>query len=597
MFGRILGEAKPYRAGIGVLFLVHVLATPLALLLPVPLQVAVDVGLGDEPVPRWLRAIAPDAWLTSTSGVVAVAGGLLVLISVVTQAQALAAWVLQTWIGERLVLGFRERLFSHLQRLSLGFHDEKGTAESVYRVQNDAPALQSVAVNGVVRFASALLKLVAMLWVTALVSPALAGIALVGLPVLLALGQIYRTRLRAQWKEAKERESQAMAVVSESLGALRVVKAFGQEDRERDRYLVHARASLLAHLRAVAAHGGFDLLVGLVIGVAGAVVLYVGAMQVADGSLTLGRLLLVVGYLTQVFDPVRELGTKFAEVQRSLASADRVFALLDQAPEAPERPDAIPLPRARGEVVLEDVGFAYGEGRPVLADVSFSVPAGSRVGIAGRSGAGKTTLLSLLPRFYDPHQGRVLVDGHDVRDVRLADLRAQFAIVLQEPVLFSTTVAENIAYGRSGATRAEIEEAARAANAHDFISALPEGYETKVGERGMKLSGGERQRISLARAFLKDAPILILDEPTSSVDVKTEAAILDAMERLMRGKTTFLIAHRLATLEGCDIRLEVAGGRVVERRGDLAGVALGGVEPGALLPGAPPSTGDAGLPT
>jgi ATP-binding cassette subfamily B protein len=596
MFKRILQEARPYRVGIFVLFLVHLLGTPLALLFPVPLQIAVDAGLGNEPVPRWLRALAPDAWLTGTSGVVAVAGGLLVVVSLLNQAQALAAWVLQTWIGERLVIGFRERLFSHLQRLSLGFHDEKGTAESVYRVQNDAPALQSVAVNGVVRFAAAILKLVSMLWVTALISPALAGIALAGLPILLALGHLYRTRLRAQWKEAKERESQAIAVVSESLSALRVVKAFGQEDRERDRYLVHARASLLAHLRAVAAHGGFDLLVGLVVGIAGAVVLYVGASQVAAGTLTLGRLLLVVGYLTQVFEPVREIGTKFAEVQRALASADRVFALLDQAPEAPERADAVPLARARGDVVLEGVGFGYDEGRPVLRDVSFSIRAGSRVGIAGRSGAGKTTLLSLLPRFYDPDSGRVLLDGVDVRDYRLADLRAQFSIVLQEPVLFSTTVAENIAYGRSGASRAEIEAAAKAANAHEFIGALPQGYETTVGERGMKLSGGERQRISLARAFLKDAPILILDEPTSSVDVKTEAAILDAMERLMRGKTTFLIAHRLATLEGCDVRLEVGGGRVIERTGDLAGIALGdAVTP--TFPETSPSTGEGRLPT
>jgi ATP-binding cassette subfamily B protein len=405
------------------------------------------------------------------------------------------------------------------------------------------------------------------------VDATLALVAVAGLPFLLFLGHLYRNRLRSQWREARERESAAMAVVQESLGALRVVKAFGQEERERERWLAHARASLAATLRAVRAHGAFDVLVGLVLGGAGAVVLYVGATHVREGSLTLGQLLLVVGYLSQVFEPVREIGTKFAEVQKALASADRAYALLDVAPEAPERPDAIPLDRARGEVVLEDVSFRYGEGRHVLRDVSFRVPAGARVGIAGRSGAGKTTLLSLLPRFYDVGSGRVLVDGHDVRDYKVADLRRQFAIVLQEPVLFSTTVAENVAYGRADATEAEIVAAAKAANAHEFVSALPQGYATQVGERGMKLSGGERQRIGLARAFLKDAPILMLDEPTSSVDVATEAAILEAMERLMVGRTTFLIAHRLSTLEGCDLRLEVGGGRVVERR-DLAGVAI-----------------------
>jgi ATP-binding cassette subfamily B protein len=583
LFRRLFREAREYRGGIVLLFFVNLLATPLALLFPVPLQLAVDVGIGDVPPPPWLRALAPEAWLASPSSVFVVAGAMLVLVTLLSQAQALAAWILQTWIGERLVIGFRERLFSHLQRLSLAFHDEKGTAESVYRVQNDAPALQAVAVHGVVRFTTAIVKLAAMLWVTALLAPSLALIALVGLPILLVISRIYRARLRAQWKEAKERESRAMAVVQESLGALRVVKAFGQEERERERYRVQAHASLLAHLRAVLAHGGFDLVVGLVIGVASAIVLYVGASQVREGSLTLGELLLVVGYLTQVFDPIREIGTKFAEVQRALASADRVFALLDEPPEAPERPDAVALPRARGEVVLEGVSFGYGRGRVVLRDVSFAVPAGTRVGVAGRSGAGKTTLLSLLPRFYDPDAGRVLLDGRDVRDYRLADLRAQFAIVLQDPVLFSTTVAENVAYGRAGASREEIEAAARAANAHDFIAALPQGYDTAVGERGMKLSGGERQRIALARAFLKDAPVLILDEPTSSVDLKTEAAILDAMERLMRGKTTFLIAHRLETLEGCDLRLEVRDGRVVERGLDLAGIALDSGPAGSSL--------------
>jgi ATP-binding cassette subfamily B protein len=230
----------------------------------------------------------------------------------------------------------------------------------------------------------------------------------------------------------------------------------------------------------------------------------------------------------------------------------------------PERPGARPLARARGAVSFRGVDFAYGDGSPVLRQVSFDVPAGARVGIAGKTGAGKTTLINLLGRFYDPTSGQVLLDGTDLRDLRLADLRNQFAVVLQEPVLFSTTVSENIAYGRPGASEEQIVDAARAANAHEFIQALPDGYQTQVGERGMCLSGGERQRISLARAFLKDAAVLILDEPTSSVDLKTEARIMEAMERLMRDRTAFLIAHRPATLVGCDLFLRIENGRITE---------------------------------
>jgi ATP-binding cassette subfamily B protein len=259
------------------------------------------------------------------------------------------------------------------------------------------------------------------------------------------------------------------------------------------------------------------------------------------------------------------MSKKVRDLQGSLASAERTFALLDQTQEVIEKPNAIQLFRAKGAVSYQDLSFCYdGVNNRVLQNISFEVGPGTRVGIAGATGAGKTTLVSLLTRFYDPTSGRITLDGVDLRDYRIADLRNQFGIVLQEPVLFSTSIAENIAYANLGASSEEIVDAARAANAHEFITSLPEGYDTQVGERGMRLSGGERQRISLARAFLKDAPILILDEPTSSVDVKTEALIMEAMTRLMRGRTTFMIAHRLSTLQECDVRLAMEGGRLVD---------------------------------
>jgi ATP-binding cassette subfamily B protein len=313
-----------------------------------------------------------------------------------------------------------------------------------------------------------------------------------------------------------------------------------------------------------------------------AAVLYIGIVHVQLGLLSLGSLLLVMGYLAQLYSPLKTISRKIARFQTHLASAERAFNLLDEAPDVAERADARPVVRAAGRVAFEDVSFAYDGVQPVLSRVSFEIAPGTRVGVAGRTGAGKTTLTSLLTRFYDPSAGRILLDDLDLRDYKVADLRNQFAIVLQEPVLFSTSIAENIAYARPGASQTEIVRAAEAANAHDFIVSQPEGYDTRVGERGMLLSGGERQRIALARAFLKDAPILIMDEPTSSVDIRTESAIMEAMERLMTGRTTFMIAHRLTTLESCDLLLVIQDGQLVDLTSDVKAVVHHALELGSL---------------
>jgi ATP-binding cassette subfamily B protein len=291
--------------------------------------------------------------------------------------------------------------------------------------------------------------------------------------------------------------------------------------------------------------------------------LFIGVRDIQAGRMSLGDLVLVMGYAAQLQGPLKSLSKRTGNTQLLLASAERAFALLDETPDVVERPNARPLVRARGAMAFREVSFAYDRERPVLREVSFAIAPGTCLGIAGTTGAGKTTLVSLLTRFYDPTTGAIFLDGVDLRDYKLAGLRNQFALVLQEPVLFSTSIAENIAYARPGASEAEIIAAAKAANVHDFIAHLPQGYETLVGERGMRLSGGERQRISLARAFLKDASILILDEPTSSVDVKTEAAIVEAMERLVQGRTTFIITHRESALKHCDRLLRIEHGRVV----------------------------------
>jgi ATP-binding cassette subfamily B protein len=564
IYRRVLREARPYWVHIGVIFLLSLLATPIALLLPVALKIAVDNVIGDKPLPGWLDALMPDS-LQGTNGVLVFAVSLLVAVELFSQLQSLSTQLLRTYTGERLTLHFRSQLFRHVQRLSISFHDRQGTADSNYRIQGDAASLQKIAVDGVIPFVASIFTLVAMLYVTARIDAVLAAIALVVAPALVLLTWAYRRRLRQRHREVKQLESSALSVVQEVLTSVRVVKAFGQEDREERRFVLRAGEGMRARVRVAVIDGSFLVAIALVTTLGTAAVLYAGIRRVESGAITLGSLLLVMSYLAQLYGPLSTISRRVTSLQSAFASAERVFTLLDEEQDVPERADAKPLARATGAVEFRDVSFAYADARPVINCVSFSVEPGMRVGIAGRTGTGKTTLVSLLTRFYDPTTGVILLDGIDIRVYRLADLRDQFAIVLQEPVLFSTTIAENIAYGRPGATDIDIVAAAKAADVHDFIATLPEGYDTSVGERGMTLSGGERQRISLARAFLKDAPILILDEPTSSVDVKTEATIIDATERLMSGRTTFMIAHRLSTLHGCDIRLRIERGRLSRR--------------------------------
>jgi ATP-binding cassette subfamily B protein len=563
LIGRLLLAARPWWKHLAAVLLLGLLAAPLALLTPLPLKLAVDHVLGDRPLPGGLQAWLPSAFLEGGSSLLLAAAGLVIIAALLQNLEGYGSWMFQLFVGEKLTLSLKARLLGHVQRLSLLYHDTRGAADSLYRIQYDAPAIQYIVVQGVVPLVTSAVTVLAMLYVMMRVSLELAAIALIIFPLLLLAGTLYRRHVRTGWETVKRRDSEAMSVLQETLGALRVVKAFGQEQREEHRYLQRANQGLREHLRVVALESVFGLAVAAIVGGGTALVLYVGVQQVQGGAMTLGSLLLVMGYLAQLYRPLETASKKMAAMQSAIASGARVFSVLDEAKEVAECSRPRSLGRARGEIAFEDVEFAYQPGRPVLRMARFRIPAQARIGISGRTGSGKTTLVSLLPRFYDPVRGRVLLDGFDLRDYRVADLRRQFAIVLQEPVLFSTTLAENIAYGRPGANRHEIETAAEAANALDFIRRLPQGLETNVGERGMTLSGGERQRIALARAFLKDAPILVLDEPTSSVDVASEKVILDALERLMAGRTTFMIAHRLETLKRCDIRLVVDDGAVI----------------------------------
>jgi ATP-binding cassette subfamily B protein len=560
---RLLGLARPYLRPLALLVVLGLLDSLFVLLTPLPLKIAVDSVVGSRPLPEFMEWVIPNTVAGSASALLVLAAGLMLAIAVLHGLQALASSVLRGALGERLMLDFRSRLFRHAQRLSVSYHDAAGTSDTLYRIQKDASSVENLLIDGALPLAGALLKVVLMFAVTLWLDWQLGLVAAIVAPMLLLLSGHYKHRLRQQAREVKKLESSSLGVVQEALSLLRVVKAFGQEERERERFVARGRAGLRARYRLLLGEGAYGMAIRMTTALGTAAVLFLGVQHVRSGWLTLGELLLVLGYLAQLYDPLKTISRKAGGLQAHLAGVERAFALLDQQPDVGDRPDAWPLTRARGALAFRNVTFGYEPQRPILRNVTLNIEQGTRLAIVGTTGAGKTTLLNLLMRFYDPTQGQVLLDGVDLRDYSLADLRDQFALVLQEAALFSTSVAENIAYGRPGASQAEIEAAAQAAHAHDFIVRLPQGYDTPVGERGMCLSGGERQRIALARAFLKDAPILLLDEPTSSVDVQTEAGILEAMDHLMRGRTSILITHRQTPLTACDAVVRIVNGQLV----------------------------------
>jgi ATP-binding cassette subfamily B protein len=558
----------PHLTGITVLCL---LSTPVALLVPLPLKIAVDSVLGKQALPAWLHYLPwPPRWLVVPNGALAICTTLLVSIALLNCAQSLASWLLATYTGEKLVHNLRAQLLFHAQRLSLAVHDRRGPNDIAYRIQYDAPAIQNLFLQGLVPILSSAFTFVAMLVVTARISWHIASIAAIVSPVLFVLARNSSRKVRKCYEEVRELDSSAMLVLHEALSCLRAVKAFGLEAHQDELFRRKSRQRMAEQLGLVSIQAGFHTLIGFCVAIAAAVALVMGVTEVRQQLMTVGEFLLVMAYMTQLYEPLRTISTKIPELQSSLASLQRAFALLDELPEPGAQTPVAKPERAQGEIEFRNVCFQYTvAGRRVLNDVSFHIRPGSRVGIAGPSGSGKSTLVNLLTRFYDPTDGAILIDNVDLRRYNLAALRQQFSIVLQEPMLFSATVAGNIAYADPRASREEIIRAATLANAHEFILRLPSGYDTPIGQGGVGLSGGERQRLAIARAFLKDAPMLILDEPTSAVDIRTEQLIMEALDKLMANRTTFMIAHRLSTLERCDTVLVLQCGALQTIAGSI----------------------------
>jgi len=575
MLRRVFVELRPYSVSIIVLLIISLSAIPITLITPLPIKLIVDNVLGSSSLPGYLAILLPASSLASKDSVLWLAMGILVGSTLLTYLQNLLNVWLTNRIGNHMTLDVRDRLFRQMQRLSIAYHDTKGSADSTYRTLQDAPALRSFGVDSMIPLITSVLTLGAMIIVTLFLDWQLALIALLVSPFTFLLTLMFRPRLRSGWRKVKVSESAAMAVAQETLGASRVVKAFGQEDQKSDQLVSRYNESLSAALKVYVDSAVYNLLVGAITAVGLVAVLYVGIRHVQSNTLTLGSLLVVNYYVTQLYSPLKNVGQKILDMQMSLAGVERCHAVLDEKPDVPEAPNALPIARARGKITFQNVSFEYIPRHPVLNRVSFELPPANSLGVVGPTGSGKTTLSNLLLRFFDPTHGVITLDDIDLKGYKLADLRNQFAVVHQETVLFSTTITENIRFARPGATITEVVAAATAANAHEFITHLPDGYNTLVGERGMKLSGGQRQRISLARAFLKNAPILILDEPTSALDINAETAVLDAIQRLMKGRTTLMIAHRASALRNCNIILILEDGRVSEMTTEVGSVLSG----------------------
>ena len=553
---------RPYRGRLGLLGGLLFFEVILGALQPWPLAFVLDYVLTGRPLPAFLaERIGPldvDARILLLV-VVALIG---VALSFVNQLVSFKAVQVQVQTGQRLVYDLRYRLFGHLQRLGLHHHVTTNTGDAVYRVDVDSYAIENLVMSGIFPLLSSSAALVVMFALMAGIDGSIALLSLAVVPFLFLSLRHYMRTLVHRIEGVKSLESKLMERLYEVFSAMRLVKGFAREPFEQARYRRAGGEVMDARIAITRQESIFSVTVSTITMLGTALVLIVGGLNVIRGQMTIGQLTVVLTYLGSVYGPLSEVAHTSGNLQDALAGARRVRATLALEPEPEDLPDALPADGLKGAVRFEGVGFRYPDGTDVLHDISFAAAPGEMVALVGLTGAGKTTLVSLVPRLYEPTIGRVLIDEVDTRRYQLRGLRDRIAIVPQEPVLLQGTIADNLRYGRLDATAEQIEEAARAAHAHDFIARLPKGYDTELAEAGGGLSGGERQRLSVARALIKDAPILILDEPTSSLDAISEEIVFAALKRLRAGRTTIVIAHRLSTVRDADRILVLDGGRI-----------------------------------
>lgn len=586
VYRRILQYYRPYAWQTCFALLISLITIALSLLKPWPFKIIVDEIL---PKGGYLTQAAASAASREDGLSQHVDSGITALITRIAPAHAhdpkffvlclcvglvfihLVSGLLGLWgnflfirVGLQALLKLRTDLFAYLQALPLKFHDARRSADSSFRVAYDSQSIQTVYNRGFTNIFSSVSTLLGILVIMINLDPFLTLLSLAIVPVVVWAIQYYASRIRRESTTIQEKESAVLALVQEGLTSIKVVHAFGQEEATVNQFRMHAQQSLAANLKLTMTNVRSALVVNTLMAIGAAALTYWGTLHVINGELSLGTLTVFLSYLAMLYAPIESLTQIVWALAGATAGAQRCFEVLDHADDVKDIPDARRITHANGHIVFKDVQFGYSHERAILKDINLEILPGEKVAVVGGTGAGKSTLLSLVPRFYDPTLGQVMLDGNDVKTLTKKSLRSQMSLVLQDTLLFSTSIRENIAYGRPDATEEEIVEAARRAQADDFIRAMPGGYDAFAGERGGYLSVGQRQRIGIARAFLKNSPILLLDEPTSALDPATERAIMDTLLELMKGRTTLIITHRLATVHSLDKIVVLQAGEIVE---------------------------------
>lgn len=561
----ILELIRPYRWMVAGIFAVLLVQIAMGLAAPWPLKIVLDSVIGHHPLPGWLHGLLQP--LLGGEGRMHIAGLAAIMVLVIAVIAAVATYVatyLTETVGQRIGNDLRTRAYHHLQQLSLNYFDTHRVGPILSTLTDDVDTIQGFASASTLGIATDLLTIVGMMSLMLWLQWDFTLIALAVAPLLLLFVSRIRKTVKAATHEVRRRESDIVAVAEEGLQSIRVVKAFDREDLQERQLAIAGQQAVDAALNARRVKSVVSPIVAVVVAACTAVVLWRGSALVIAGTMTAGTLTVFISYLASFFKPVQDLAKLTNTIAMASVGVDRVNALLNAETGIEEKPDAVDPVHVKGAIGFERVAFSYDGETPVLRDVSFEVQPGQLVGVVGHTGSGKSSLVSLIPRFYDPSVGTVRIDGVDVRDYKLHELRRQIAYVLQDTVLFRGTVRDNIAFGRPDADHEEIVEMAKLANAHEFISEMPQGYDSAVGDRGLTLSGGQRQRIGIARALIRDSPILILDEPTAALDAESEHQVMSALQRLMRDRTVITIAHRLSTIRDADKIVVLEEGRVVE---------------------------------
>lgn len=535
------------------------------LLEPWPLKLVFDYLLKAKPLPEWLTPIASTFGRDDKISLLNFAAMGIVLVALLSAISSYTEKYLTSSVGQWVVHDLRRTLYSHIQRLSLSYHDEKSTGDLISRVTSDIDSIQNLVSSALLGTLINSLTLVGMLGVMLYLSWQFTLVALCVTPVLFLVAYSFTRRIKKASRAVRKKEGEIVSVIAEVLSSMRVVKAFAREDYEQKRLEQESLESVEIALQARSIKAKLAPLVEVIVACGTALALWYGSRLVLAGTLTPGSLLVFLLYLGKMYKPMRELSKMTDTFSKAAVGWERIQEVLETETQVPDQRGALTAPKFRGRIEFDGVHFSYGPDQEILKNIHFTIEPGQVAALVGPSGAGKTTLVGLIARFYDPVQGSVRIDGRDIRTFKQRSLRQRISFVLQDTLLFHTTVWQNIAYGRPEATRDDIVRAAKLANAHEFIEQMPEGYDTMVGERGATLSGGQRQRIAIARAIVREAPILILDEPSSGLDANSEQLVFEALERLMEKKTCVVIAHRLATIQRADVIFVLSDGMIVEQ--------------------------------